>query len=144
MTEISTSKSFKLEIVTPFELVFSGMVNYVRAPGELGSFGVMDRHTPFIAALSIGEIKVQIGKQVQYYATSGGFVEVLPDSVTILAETADEAQKIDSARAKNAMTRAKERLVKYNPDIDTDRAQLSLQRAANRLRIIEKAKSKKE
>lgn len=144
MTEISTSKSFKLEIVTPFELVFSGMVNYVRAPGELGLFGVMDRHTPFIAALKIGEIKVQIGKQVRYYATSGGFVEVLPDSVTILVETADEAQKIDSARAKDALTRAKERLAKHDSDIDATRAQLSLERAANRLRIVEKAKSKKE
>jgi len=136
-----SEKVFKLEIVTPFNLVFSGDVKYVRVPGVEGLFGVLDRHTPFLTALQIGEIKVEDPKDTRYFATSGGIVEVLPDSVTILAETADEAHEIDFARAEEAVKRARKRLSERKHDVDTVRAHNALYRAINRMRIARRAKA---
>ena len=130
---------FKLEIVTPFKLVYSESVKYVRIPGVDGLFGVLNRHAPFLTALKIGEIKVESNVDTRYFATSGGIVEVLPDSVTILAETADEAHEIDLSRAEEAMKRARERLKKRTHDLDVDRARRALLRAINRMRIARKA-----
>ena len=130
---------FKLEIVTPFKLVYSESVKYVRVPGVDGLFGVLNRHAPFLTALQIGEIKVESKVDTRYFATSGGIVEVLPDSVTILAETADEAHEIDVNRAEEAMKRARERLKRRTHDMDVDRARRALLRAINRMRIARKA-----
>lgn len=131
-------KNFTLEIVTPTRLVYSGEARHVRIPGVEGSFGVLDRHAPFLTALQIGGIKVESSKGTRSFATSGGIVEVLPHAVTILAETADEAGEIDLARAEAAKERAKRRLRERTPDVDLDRARRALSRATNRIRLVRK------
>jgi len=131
-------KRFKLEIVTPFRVVFSGEVNALVAPGIEGYFGVLPGHTPFLTALRVGEIKVTINNTERYFATSGGFAEVLTDTVTVLAETAEAATEIDVKRAMEAKARAERRL-QEKVGWDLDRARAALMRALNRLSVAQKA-----
>ncbi len=126
---------FDFEIVTPFRRVYTGKVKSVVAPGFEGYFGVLARHAPFVSSIKIGEIKVDTGEEVLYFATSGGFAEVLPRKVTILAETAEEAAEIDLARAEAARERAQKRLSEGRKNWDVERAQAALARALNRIKV---------
>ena len=129
-------KIFKLEIVTPRKMLFSGDVISFSAPGEVGSFQVLVNHAPLLSAVKIGEVKLEdTGGQQMRFATSGGFVEVLSNRVVMLAETAERVDEIDVTRAEAAKTRAEERVQKFSDDIDIERAKLALARALNRLRI---------
>jgi F-type H+-transporting ATPase subunit epsilon len=114
------------------------------APGEEGYLGVLPRHTPFLTSLRIGAIKVEISlpgqeERVLYFATSGGFAEVLPSSVRILAETAEPASEIDVKRAESARDRATKRLHEGHKQWDIERAQVALARALNRLDVAQRA-----
>ena len=129
---------FTFEIVTPFRKVFSGEVKGIVAPGFEGYFGVLARHAPFVAAIQIGEIKVDTGTEVLHFATSGGFAEVLPQKVTVLAETAEEASEIDIQRAEAAKKRAEERLAEGRKVWDLERAHAALARAINRIHVAKK------
>lgn len=131
-------KKYNLEIITPSRVVFNEQVTHVRAPGVAGYFGVLAGHTPLITELRIGEIKVSIESTDQYFATSGGFIEVMPQGVTILAETAEKAGEIEVERAKNALDRAKQRLALKSSAINVERARAALHRALNRIRIAER------
>lgn len=131
-------KKFNLEIITPSRVVYHEQVTHVRAPGVAGYFGVLVRHAPFITALRIGEIKVSIDNFDQYFATSGGFIEVMPYGIKILAETAEKAGEIEVERAKKSMERAKKRLALKSLDINLDRARLSLLRALNRMQVAQR------
>lgn len=124
-----------LEIVTPFRQVYSGEVTSIRAPGVEGYFGVLPRHTPFMVALTVGELTVAENGVEKHFATSGGFAEVLPNRVTILAETAEEAAEIDIERAEEARARAERRLAEGRTRWDVDRARAALLRAKNRLQV---------
>ena len=128
---------FQLEIVTPEKTFYSGVVEHLQAPGSEGSFGVLSGHVPLLSSLQIGHLSFaeEGGTSIQV-ATSGGFVEVQQDRVTLLAETAEFGEEIDVARAQAARERALERLGREG-DIDTARAQIALTRALNRLRISE-------
>jgi len=128
-------KNLQLEIVTPRGTVFSDRVEAVRAPGVDGYFGVLPGHTPLMTALQIGEIRVRRAGEVVRFATTGGFAEVLPNRVIILAETAEREDQIDVARALAAKERAEKRLRERGPDVDVDRAKAALARATNRLRV---------
>ena len=132
--------AFKLEIVTPQRTVFKGDVQSISAPGALGGFQVLVNHAPLMSSLRIGEVKVvdPDGSQT-VFATSGGFVEVRKNVVTLLAETAESAEEIDVKRAKEAQDRSKERIKNRTAEVDVDRARLSLLRALNRLKIAGKA-----
>jgi len=131
------AKAFLLEIVTPERKVFSREVNSIVAPGADGYFGVLPRHTPMLAGLGIGYLKVEVAGEITYFALSGGFCEVLPSAVKILAETAETASEIDVARAKQSLERAQHRIHEGRQHWELDRAQVSLARAANRLRVAE-------
>lgn len=131
-------KQIKLEILTPFQKVYSADVSAVRLPGIDGYFGVYPGHTPFLAALKIGEIKVKMDKEISYFATSGGFVEVLPHSISVLAETAEAAVSIDIQRAQEARERAKKRLMEGRKTWDVERAKAAMLRAINRIRLASK------
>lgn len=133
-------KPFQLDIVTPEGLVFSEPVEYLRAPGVEGSFGVLVGHTPFLTPLTIGETAITQNGKERYLAISGGFVEVKPDRTVILAQTAEFAEKIDMERANEAKRRAEERLHDKRTDTDVERAQASLMRAVNRIKIASRAK----
>jgi F-type H+-transporting ATPase subunit epsilon len=129
-------KAFKLEIVTPKKVVFSGDVTSFSAPGVVGNFQVLRSHAPLLSATTVGLVKVvdAAGKEMRY-ATSGGFVEVNDNKVVMLAETAERADQIDVSRAEAARDRAKERLGGKRNEIDVERARLALHRALNRLKV---------
>ena len=125
----------KLEIITPDKKIFSGEVSNVVAPGLNGYFGVYPGHTPFVSALKIGEIKIVIDKEVSIFSASGGFAEVLPNGVSILAETCETAEAIDVKRAEAARDRAIKRIEEGRKEWNLDRAQVALARALNRLKV---------
>ena len=103
--------SFYVEIVAPDQSVFKGEATILRAPGVEGSFEVLYNHAPMIAAFDVGPLYItQPSGERIVFATSGGFVEVLNNTVTVLAETAEPASAIDVERARSAEQRAKERL----------------------------------
>ena len=132
------AKEFQLEILTPDKKAFSGLVTYVKASGVEGYFAILVNHAPMLSALRIGELEIEADNKRQFFATSGGFLEVLNNHVSILAETAEPADSIDVARAEAAKKRAEERMKLKATEIDFDRAQLALFRSLNRLKISKK------
>lgn len=129
-----------LEVVTPDKSVVSDEAQIVVAPGEYGEFGVLIGHTSFLTTLKIGMLRYKdSGGAERIVFVNGGFAEVLPDKVTILAESADRRRDIDMDRAQAALKRAEERLaeVSRREDFNFRRAQVSLQRAVSRLKIAE-------
>jgi F-type H+-transporting ATPase subunit epsilon len=133
--------SFQLEIVTPEKLVVKDIAQEMQIPGKNGYLGILPGHAPLITELAVGEISYRNDGSTHYLAVAWGFAEVLPDKVTILAETAERAEEINVQRAEEARKRAEDRLKSANPDTDFTRAQNSLQRAETRLDVAEKAKS---
>ena len=135
------AKTFKLEIVTPEKLVFSEDITSLVVPAEEGYLGVLAGHAPLLAALRPGEIRIRRDGGETLYATSGGFMEVLPQKTSILCESAETPESIDAARAEKARARAKERLANPAKDLDRERAEASVERADNRLRVLKKKRS---
>jgi F-type H+-transporting ATPase subunit epsilon len=132
-------KPFKLEIVSPRRVVYSGDATSVSLPGAMGGFQVLHSHAPLLSSLNVGTMKLRTveGTDV-YYATSGGFVEVRDNVVTVVVESAERADEIDVDRARRSADRAHERLNVRPADIDVTRAEASLARAMNRLRVAER------
>ena len=133
--------SLTLEIVTPDQSLVTDKVEEVQVPGSEGYFGVLPGHTPLLATLATGELWYRQGSARYYLAIAGGFAEVLPDRVTILAQIAERAEDIDVARAQRAKQRAEERLAKPAEAVDYERAQASLLRATIRLQVAALARS---
>ncbi|MBM3821249.1 MAG: F0F1 ATP synthase subunit epsilon [Acidimicrobiia bacterium] len=131
-----------LEVVTPDRAVVREEVDEVQLPGAEGYLGVLPGHAPLLATLTVGELWYRIGQQRQYLAIAGGFVEVLPERVTVLAQTAERAQEIDVARAEAARTRAEERLRQASSDTDFARARTALAKASMRLQVATRARSR--
>lgn len=130
---------FHLEIITPTQVFDEGMVDYVRAPGVDGSFGVMAGHTDAILALAIGEIKVTKGAVANSYACTQGYAEITSEGVQLLVETAERKDDIDLQRAQDAYDRAKEELQKKHDELaDEEEALKALERSMNRMRIAKK------
>lgn len=127
-----------LEVVTPEKTLLKEMVDIVVAPGEEGEFGVLPNHIPFLSKLKVGELRFRIGAATRFIAIMGGFAEVLPDHVTVLATAAEEATQIDVIRAKAARERAERRLREVKDRYEFTRAQAALQRALARLRVAER------
>ena len=128
--------NLNVEIVAPDKQAFQGEALGVRAPGVEGSFEILYDHAPMIAAIEIGPLFVRppSGKQI-VFATSGGFVEVLNNTVTVLTETVEPASEIDVERARAAEQRALEQLQAGYEHVDRERAERALERARNRLRV---------
>jgi F-type H+-transporting ATPase subunit epsilon len=122
-----------LEIVTPERQLFSGAVDEVTVPSNQGYLGILPGHAPLLAELGIGEISYHIGEQQTYLFCSWGFLEVLPDRVTVLAQTAEAASEIDENRAEQAKSRAEKRLASKDPSVDFTRAELAMMRALSRM-----------
>lgn len=127
-----------LEIVTPEKKVLSEPVDIVVAPGELGEFGVLPGHIPFLSKLKIGELRYRTGTTSVHVAIMGGYAEVLNDHVTILATAAEPAGEIDVVRAKAARERAERRIAETKDKLEFTRAQAALQRAMARLKVAER------
>jgi len=137
------AENIKLEVVTPEESVVSENVQIVMAPGTLGEFGVLEGHTTFLSTLKTGTLtyKDESGKE-RYVFISSGFAEVLPDRVTVLAESAERRKDIDIERAKAASERAQRRLDSEDKEgIDFARAKAALERAIYRIKLSETRQS---
>ncbi len=124
-----------LEIVTAERTVLSDDVDQINAPGAAGRMGVLPRHEPLMTMLAPGELTIVKNGQRTPFAISGGFMEVLPDRVTILADTAERADEIDEARADAARKRAEELLRERRSEQDMILAEAQLRRAMVRLRV---------
>jgi F-type H+-transporting ATPase subunit epsilon len=131
-------KTVQVNIVTPDGPVYDSEVAMVIAKTVSGEIGVLPGHIPLVAPLSIGgvELKNTDGKS-EFVAVSGGFIEVRPDKISILAPSAEVASSIDAARAHEAKARAEERLKNKKDEIDFQRAELALKRAINRIKVLE-------
>jgi len=122
-----------LEVVTPEKQLFSGAVDSVTIPSTTGYLGILPGHAPLLAELGIGEASCKVGEKTHRLFCSWGFVEVLPDRVVLLAQTAELASDIDITRAEEAKVRAEKRLSSKDTRIDFARAELALLRAISRL-----------
>jgi F-type H+-transporting ATPase subunit epsilon len=138
--------SIKLEIVTAERVVYTEDVDTVIAPGAEGQLGILPHHAPLMTILRSGEILARRGSEEDVMAISGGFLEVRPDRVIILADSAERAEEIDGARAQAAKQRAEERLKKrgVTPDLDESRVEAALRRAMARLSVLEKVKRRRK
>ena len=134
------AETFQLEIVTPEKKVVATTAEEVQIPGKNGYLGILPGHAPLITELAVGEITYRdmSGSNEQRLAVAWGFAEVLPAKVTILAETAERPSEIDVARAREAKTRAEERLASGETTVDVERALDALQRAETRLEVAGK------
>jgi F-type H+-transporting ATPase subunit epsilon len=137
--------SLKVDIVTAERVVYSADVDMVLAPGVEGQLGILPHHAPLMTILKAGELVVRKGGQDDSLAISGGFLEVRPDRVIILADAAERAEEIDVARAEAARKRAEERLRDRKVvGFDEARAQAALQRAVTRINVVEKMKRRRQ
>jgi len=130
--------SFQLEIVTPEKLVVKDRAEEMQIPGKNGYLGILPGHAPLISELSVGHISYRNGSETHYLCVAWGFAEVLPDKVTILAETAERGEDVDCGRAQKAKERAEQRLSSGDPEVDVPRAQDALARANSRLEAAAK------
>jgi F-type H+-transporting ATPase subunit epsilon len=130
--------SIQLVVVTPVNQLLSEAVTEVQLPGADGYLGVLPGHAPLITELGIGELTYKTASgQTGLLAIIRGFAEVLPERVSVLAETAERPEDIDVNRAQQALKRAQE-LIAKGGDIDWDRASASLQRALVRIQVVSK------
>ncbi|MDL1988524.1 MAG: F0F1 ATP synthase subunit epsilon [Deltaproteobacteria bacterium] len=130
--------NIRLEVVTPEKSVVSEDVKIVVAPGNLGDFGVLIGHTPFLSTLKVGSLRyIDASNTERYVFISGGFAEALPDKLTVLAESAERRRDIDIQRAKTSLERAQKRLADKSKkeDFDFMRVRASLERALHRLKL---------
>lgn len=133
----------RLDVVTAEELVFSEDVDLVVAPGIDGEMAILPRHAPLMTMLQPGELLVRTGAEEFSMAVTGGFLEVRPDRVTVLADAAERAEDIDAARAEEARRRAEERLAGRLEVADAARAEAALRRSLIRLRVAEKRRRRR-
>lgn len=130
--------TFQLEIVTPEKKVVDTPAEEAQIPGKNGYLGILPGHAPLITELAVGEISFREQGTEQRLAVAWGFAEVLPDKVTILAETAERPAEIDVERARKAKERAEQRLTSGDTEVDVDRALDALHRAEARLEVAGK------
>jgi F-type H+-transporting ATPase subunit epsilon len=133
--------SIKVEIVSAEESIWSGRGTMVFAPGVMGELGIAPRHTPLITQLKPGDVRVltEDGKE-EFFFISGGILEIQPDIVTVLSDTAIRAQDLDEAKAIEAQKRAKDAMKDKSSEMDYARAKAELAQIAAQLRSIEKIK----
>jgi F-type H+-transporting ATPase subunit epsilon len=129
-----------LQIVSAEKSLVNETVDEVEIPGADGYFGVLPGHTPLLALLGAGEMWYRRGTTTHHLVIAFGFAEVQPDTVTILAQTAEKADEIDIARAEAAKRRAEERLAKPTIDIDFERARLALLKSLIRLQVASRVR----
>lgn len=134
------AEQLKLEIVTPQREVVNEVVDMVVAPGVYGEFGVLVNHIPFLTSLRTGELYYKKGNDTAYIAIDGGFAEVQPDKVTILAEAAEKGLDIDLSIAMEAKARAEKRLAQLKDKIEYARVEAELKRALIYISVAKKTK----
>ena len=135
--------AIKVDIVTAEQLVYSEDVDVVIVPGVDGEMAILPSHAPLMTMIKPGELRLKTGVEEILMAVTGGFLEVRPDRITILADAAERAEDIDISRAEAAKRRAEERLKGAVTEVDTARAEASLRRSLIRLQVVQKRKRKR-
>ncbi|MFX3634100.1 MAG: F0F1 ATP synthase subunit epsilon [Candidatus Pristimantibacillus sp.] len=130
--------TFLVEIVTPERKVYAETANMVSVTGVEGELGILPNHIPLVTPLRIAPVVIKRDGKVDVIAVGGGFIEVRKDKIVILAESAELATNIDVNRAEAAKERAQQRLAAKRDEIDYRRAELSLQRAMNRINVTKR------
>ena len=131
--------TLQLILVTPERRLVDEAVDEVQLPGFEGYLGILPGHAPLLTELGVGEMSYSRDKETRYATVIGGYAEVLPGRVTVLAEIAERAEEVDVTRAKAAQERAEKRLTKTgDPDTDWNRATASLKRALVRQQVVAK------
>ncbi len=129
----------QLEIVTPERLVYEDEVDSVNVPGIEGELGILPHHAPLLSILGFGELRIRKGGAEESFAIVGGFVQVRPDKVVVMAETADLAAEIDLEKAQEARREAERALeTGYSEGADLSAARAALQTALMRIRVAER------
>lgn len=130
--------TFQVQIVTPEKMVVDDTASEMQLPGKNGYLGILPGHAPLITELAVGEISYRKGGATRHIAVAWGFAEVLPDKVTVLAETAELAGEINVARAERAKRDAEQEFVKGKTEEDFDHAEADLKKAETRLEVAAK------
>ena len=131
-----------LEIVSPERRAFTDEVDMVIVPGRNGQLGILPRHTPLVSSLGTGEVRIKKGGTEQSLLISGGFVEVRPDKVVIMADLAEHSDEIDEAKAIEARRQAQQQLEEAKDPVDIARVRAALQTALMRERIAVRRRSR--
>ena len=129
----------KLEIVTPERLLLSEEVDEVTIPGSEGYLGILPGHLPLLTTIGTGVLSYRKGNQRTSFAASGGFAEVLPDRVIIMADTVERADEIDVSRARAAKEKA-ERQLASKENVNVEETMASMMRALSRIEVAESSK----
>ena len=130
------------EMVTAERMLFSGEVESVVAPGTAGELGILPHHAPLLTTLRPGELRIMLEGQERAMAVTGGFLEVLDNRVTVLADAAEEADEIVLERAEEAVRRAEQRIAARESDMDLERAVAALRRAQVRVAVARRRRSR--
>jgi len=136
--------TIRLEVVTPEKMVFSDDVDLVLAWGVEGQLGILPHHAPLMTMLQPGDLVFRKGNKEEYLTISGGFLEVRPDKVVVLADACERAEEIDLSRAEAAKQRAQEALKTAATVVDMAAAEAALRRSLARLKAAEKIRRKRE
>jgi len=134
----------RLDIVTAERVVYSEEVDVVIAPGVEGQLGILPHHAPLMTTLVPGELRARKGGEEFSLVISGGFLEVRPDRIIVLADAAERAEEIDLARAEEAKRRAQELISHPTPEVDVARAEAALRRSLARLKVAEKRRRRRQ
>ncbi|MCL4870639.1 MAG: F0F1 ATP synthase subunit epsilon [Anaerolineae bacterium] len=131
---------FRCEIVTQERVVFSGEADYVSLPGTEGVMGVLPNHSAMLTSLAFGEVMVRSRGQEEFFAVGGGFVEIQPDHITVLADSAEQAEEIDVERAQRAREHAEQMMKEGVPTdpVHYQQIQIALQKAQIRMDVARK------
>ena len=129
-----------LEIVTPDKALVRETVDEVQVPAAEGYLGILPGHTPLLATLQVGQLTYRSGQQTAHLHVAFGFVEILPDRVTVLAQVAERAEDIDIERAESAKRRAEERVTHPTGTIDFERARVAMMKSLIRLQVAQRAR----
>ena len=135
--------AIRLDLVTAERVVYSEDVDVVVAPGVEGQLGILPHHAPLMTVLQPGELRARKGGEELILAITGGFLEVRPDRIIVLADAAERAEEIDIARAEEAKRRAQEQLRERTPGVDLFRAEASLRRALTRLEVVQRRRKRR-
>jgi F-type H+-transporting ATPase subunit epsilon len=134
--------TFRLEIATAERMIFADDVDEVVAWGVEGQLGIFPHHAPLMTMLQPGDLLIKRGNEEEYIAISGGFLEVRPDKVVILADAGERAEEIDVARAEAARRRAEATLKERAPQVDHAAVEAALRRSLARLKVAERRRRK--
>ena len=134
--------AMKLDVVTTEGVVFSDSVDIIVAPGVDGHLGILPHHAPLMTMLQPGELLLRRGGEELRMAVTGGFLEVRPDQVMILADAAERAEDIDVRRAEDAKRRAEARLREHAPGADMAQVNAALRRSLARLEVVQRRRKK--